>query len=335
MAATSDDSRGKRGKRGSRSREEEDDDDDFQQLGDDSSDEGGSGDESYEVQTLAEPEQIQVDLELFNMESDDYFTVKHFLTNYLDGRAWLASDVARHLSDEMGAYIGSTIRIDGGRDPYGFLTVWNLHCTAHLAATREAVSFILSKVTQGSHNQQLKHILGGSEHMALLLNERMVNVPGQIAPPLHLGFWEELEEAAEEEIKRGEAKPYFNIEYYLLMTSIFEETSGDIPAHRSKKKGKPDDDIQYFKPEEEVYVRNSRFAFSYPLPKGKHGRWTIGGDVKERRLIVLIHKSAVPKIIEEMKEFARDPDFYRTRGAALDTTDPFVNPCAEESRDDE
>ena len=296
---------------------------------DDDNDDEFEPEDDWQVQVLDNPEQIQVDLELFNLEADDYFSVKHFLVPLLEGASWDASDMAQHIADHMSPKIGTTIRVDGGREPYGFLSVVNLHRTAHLPCTRQIVRFMLDKITNKSQNQQLRHILESKNALGLVLNERVVNVPGQIAPPLHLGFWEEVEEAAELEQNNGEA-PYFDFEYYIMITTVAESISDDSELPRGKKIRDASKQIDFLKPEDEVYTKNSTFAFSYPVTNTKHGKWTMGGTIKSRKVIILWHKSALPNIISQLSELSTNPSLFHPDSPPLAADDEFVNPLNDE-----
>lgn len=310
-------------------------------VDDDSDNVSGSGSEDdsdfekaedWEVDVVENPDTVQVDLELFNMEGDDYFAVKNFLVPLLDGLVWGASDIAHHLADDMSAHIGTTVRVDGGREPYGILTVLNLHRTAGMEATRQIVRFLLSRITHKAQKQQLKQLLESKSPLGLLLNERVINVPAQIAPPLHMGFWEELEEAAQLEVANGSRALYFDFEHYVMITTVLEVIAGDAPGPRGKQSRGADRSIEYLKPEDEVYCRNSTFAFSYPVTGTKHGRWTMGGTVRERKVIVLWHKSAIPNILAQLSQLASNPDLYHSESPIITSDDgPFVNPLLEDS----
>jgi BCCIP len=290
--------------------------------------------ESYEVETLAPgEEEVQVDLALFNIGAQDFFSTKNFLNSYLDGTPWLATELADHVASNE--RIGTVIRVDDGDISYGFATVVNLHRCSTLQSVRELVKFVLEKLTDREQNATLRSLLADNKEkgsLGLLLNERVVNVPPPIAAPLLSSLVEEIEEAAEIEQSEGvgEAQRYFDMTHYLMMTTVYEASRADDGqggADQSKRR-RPVNALGYFKPEDEIFIDNALFAFSYPLRRNKHqaDRWTLGGSVNERRVIALLSADALPKCVAAIANLVPIPD-----GAIIDVDDPFASASSSSS----
>lgn len=65
---------------------------------------------------------------------------------------------------------------------------------------KDIKEFLLNKISDQSKRNELLKMLE-NEKVGLLLNERMVNIPPQISPPLHKGLFEELASARQKTVR--------------------------------------------------------------------------------------------------------------------------------------
>mmetsp|Transcript_1817 Transcript_1817/g.2603 ORF Transcript_1817/g.2603 Transcript_1817/m.2603 type:complete len:325 (+) Transcript_1817:65-1039(+) len=282
-------------------------------------DEQSSSDEDmYNVDQANSAFELNVSFEIHNVAKDDFFSIKHHLMNYLDGQAWLASELADYVSALTD--IGSTIRVEDNKEAFGFISVVNLFRASKLASVKQVVGFMLGKITDKTQHDRLATLLDykptqGKERnsIGLILNERMINIPPQLIPPLHTSFFEEIEEAYKEETTAGGSSssssaklPYFDFEYYLFMTTVYEESNTAKKSRDSKRtKHMSGEQIYYKKFEDEAYLEESEFAFSYPIVRENKtsARWSLAGQIAERRVIALVHHTKVPKILAKIQSY--------------------------------
>lgn len=94
--------------------------------------------------------------------------------------------------------LGSTVKVDGHEtDPYAFLTVMNMNFHKSHRAIKALREYFLTMTKQdAAFSSQLTKLLNadskGSD-VGLVLSERMINMPVQIAPPMYRMLNEEIE----------------------------------------------------------------------------------------------------------------------------------------------
>jgi protein BCP1 len=84
-------------------------------------------------------------------------------------------------------------------------------------------------------NQLLRNLLaeGSEHHLGYLVNERLINMPVQTAPPMYTMLQEEIQWALEDK------EPY-NFEYFFLVSKTYRETqlNPDLQEVRHGEGGK-------------------------------------------------------------------------------------------------
>lgn len=166
------------------------------------------------------------------------------------------------LADEVVAQdtIGSTVKVDGeGTDAYAFMTVLNAQRgNREGGALSEPVvglkRYLESQAKEGGMVQQ---VLRGADHVGVVLAERLINVPSEVAPPMYGMLVDEIEAAVEDK------EPY-DFEYYLVVSRGYREVESRLDreeqgpkSKKSKGKGKASGEVFYFHPEDEVLKRFS------------------------------------------------------------------------------
>ncbi|KAK7956620.1 uncharacterized protein PG986_005842 [Apiospora aurea] len=84
------------------------------------------------------------------------------------------------------------------------------------------------------------------KHVGLVLSERLINMPSEIAPPMYSMLIDEIEAAVEDK------EPY-EFSHYLVLSKTYQEVESTLDVEeRKKKKGKQEPATFYFHPEDEV-----------------------------------------------------------------------------------
>lgn len=178
--------------------------------------------------------------------------------------------------------IGSTVKVDGeGTDAYAFMTALNLHRgnvdtkvggegkgkglglgNGEVEDVGEAVKglrgYLAGQAKEGGKIQQVLNgggKLGGD--VGVVLAERLINVPSEVAPPMYGMLVDELEAAVEDH------EPY-DFAYYLVVSKGYREVESRLDREeqgpktkKSKGKAKASGELFYFHPEDEVLKRFS------------------------------------------------------------------------------
>ncbi|KAF7946060.1 uncharacterized protein EAE97_005098 [Botrytis byssoidea] len=203
---------------------------------------------------------LNVDFEWFNFREIDFHGVKSLIRQLFDVDSQLLD--LSGLADEVVAQdtIGSTVKVDGeGTDAYAFMTVLNVQRGNREGgvlseAVRGLKGYLESQVKEGGKIQQ---VLKGSEDVGVVLAERLINVPSEVAPPMYGMLVDEIEAAVEDK------EPYA-FEYYLVVSRGYREVESRLDreeqgpkSKKSKGKGKASAEVFYFHPEDEVLKRFS------------------------------------------------------------------------------
>ncbi|PIK58574.1 putative BRCA2 and CDKN1A-interacting protein [Apostichopus japonicus] len=96
--------------------------------------------------------------------------------------------------------------------------------------------------------------------VGLLISERFLNIPPQLAPPLHLSLHKDLTRAKSKDEK-------WNFEYLVLMCKCYE-TMGQAKKKKKKKDSKLDQEIKSFffaNAEDEIFQKESILSFKYSI----------------------------------------------------------------------
>ncbi|ESZ95923.1 hypothetical protein SBOR_3736 [Sclerotinia borealis F-4128] len=211
---------------------------------------------------------LNVDFEWFNFREIDFHGVKSLIRQLfdVDGQlldlSGLADEVVRQ------GTVGSTVKIDGvGTDAYAFMTVVNLHQgngegKGEKKDVGEAVKglrgYLAGQAKDGGKIHQVVNgggKLGGD--VGVVLAERLINVPSEVAPPMYGMLVDEVEAAVED------GEPY-DFAYYLVVSKGYREVESRLDreeqgpkSKKSKGKGKASGELFYFHPEDEVLKRYS------------------------------------------------------------------------------
>ena len=196
---------------------------------------------------------VNVDFEWFDLDAEvDFHGLKSLLRQLLDVDSQLVDLSA--LSDLILTQswpMGSTVKVDGKEtDPYAILTMLSLHQFKDNAAVQQLVKYLIEKAQSNESLAQLASILSSPDsRVALLISERLINVPSEIVPPLYKMFVEELPEALADD------QPY-NFSHYLVLSKTYQEITSTLDqedAPRSKKnKAAKSKETFYFHPEDEA-----------------------------------------------------------------------------------
>eukprot|EP00005_Dracoamoeba_jomungandri_P008875 CAMPEP_0174277000 /NCGR_PEP_ID=MMETSP0439-20130205/60691_1 /TAXON_ID=0 /ORGANISM="Stereomyxa ramosa, Strain Chinc5" /LENGTH=306 /DNA_ID=CAMNT_0015369281 /DNA_START=1 /DNA_END=921 /DNA_ORIENTATION=- len=258
----------------------------------DDSMEQSSDDEEHKV----DGGEIQVEFQFSDIEESDYHVVKRFLEKYLE-TFWNSGELADLIVNQT--MVGTAIKVEGNEESFGFITVVNLHEHQDLQSVKKIMEYLLSKAPTNNVRNQLHDLFKDTtQPLGLILSERMLNIPPQLAPHLHGNLFQELIDAAHDAEAEGRSGDEFKFQNFLMLTNVLTPADkGSQPQKRSKT------GMEYFycKPEDEVYEKHSSLHFKFPvLHNGFTSKWTLEGMMEESKVLLIIPQHKIKTILQEI-----------------------------------
>jgi protein BCP1 len=206
---------------------------------------------------------VNIDFEWFNFnEKIDFHGTKSLIRQLFDVDAILF-DVSA-LADLILSQptVGSTVKTDGEEsDPFAFLTALNVQEHRQKKPMAQLIEYLSEKAKASPALAPVPELLGSGKHVALLLSERLINMPSEVAPPLYSMLVDEIEAAVEDK------EPY-EFTHYLIVSKTYHEIESTLNVEeRKKKKGKQEAPLYYFHPEDEVLQKHAAAFGSFPFTK--------------------------------------------------------------------
>lgn len=218
---------------------------------------------------------LDVDFEFFDPQTAfDFHGIKTLLQQLFDVDSTIFN--LSELTDLILSQplLGSTVKVDGNEtDAYAFLSVVNLELHAEKPFIGKVIEYLRSKANSTPNLAPLADLLSRTPipPIGLILTERLINVPTEVAPPMYKMLLEEIQWAIDEK------EPY-NFTHYLILSKTYTEVASklDVEDDRPKKKTKASkggkDDVFYFHPEDEVFARSAlctgSFSYSTKVDEG-------------------------------------------------------------------
>lgn len=195
---------------------------------------------------------VEVSFTCYNTDKKDFHAIKQFLQISLGtGVIPLCGGSAPHrvdtqrlaeiVVDLLGEYVGTTAKSAEEDDPLAAITLIPLKLEGRLeGATEEMqscldelVGTLMSTIRQAGpslgkkERSRLLSVLEGYEQVALVLLERFMNLPAEMAAPLYQQLVDDLPAAAEESVA-------FAPEHVLVLAPIYREVISQLDQEAGK-----------------------------------------------------------------------------------------------------
>lgn len=210
--------------------------------------------------------------------------------------------------------LGSTVKCDGNEsDPYAFLTVLNLHQHRETPVIRQLSEYLIlkSRASDGTALRQLGTLLAPTSdaQVGLILQERFINMPHQVVPPMYNMLLEEMTWAVDDK------EPY-RFTHYLIVSKTYTEVESLLDAQEDRpgkklKQGaaaKPAERF-YFHPEDEVWQKHAldvhAFGYSTQADEGAADAKRAFQDagIMPQGHLVLMDKAGFENAVKDVNEF--------------------------------
>ncbi|XP_054898575.1 protein BCCIP homolog [Poeciliopsis prolifica] len=277
-----------------------------------SSDENPDDDDDESAEDVSDEEineEVLVDFEAHAISSNDFNGVKKLLKQLFLKAHVDVSEMTDIIIQQN--HVGSVIKQaevpedsddDDPDEVFGFITMLNLTERKGVKCVEDVKELIVDQCAKNaphSVTEQLEKILSDtSKPVGLLLSERFINVPPQIALPLHKQLQEEMAEA------QRTNKPSGRCHYCLMISKTCKEATKSIPARGAP----PKEEYMFVNAEEEFFHEQAIIKFHYSVQEDADsclsGRWSFDDvPMKPFRTVMVIPMDRMPAVMEKLKEY--------------------------------
>ncbi|KAG1668072.1 hypothetical protein FOA52_010482 [Chlamydomonas sp. UWO 241] len=174
-------------------------DDDDDSLPDESADEEDGDVDEDGVPTTAK--EIVVNFNFRSPEEIDFLGLRSLLGSYHDGGTYDVSGLVNAVLEQD--HVGSVVKAAEGDDPIAVFTVLNTLTHKDQDWLKQTAEWLAAHCKDADAKRKLAAALA-APGTGLLLNERLINCPPKIAPPLMQFLFSEVAEAAAEKGPDGD-----------------------------------------------------------------------------------------------------------------------------------
>lgn len=187
-------------------------------------------------------------------------------------------------------YVSTVVKASEDDDPIAIMTVLNTSQHSKLECMAAVRGYILGKCKEGATKEKLQRAWDAKD-TGLIINERLINCPPKLAPPMMQSLVTEIEAAAEEEAE-------FRFKQYLVFSRVYSDLAagsadndaaagpssskagGSVRRNNGEKRAKlaaaptaAAAAVVYVRPEDEFLHQHSDWSFTFPIenrPVGKN-----------------------------------------------------------------
>ncbi|GBF97124.1 hypothetical protein Rsub_10135 [Raphidocelis subcapitata] len=285
--------------------------------GEDSSDDGSSAPEvsdddeaqSEDDEDGAAFDEVNVDFQFFDPKEIDFHGLKALLHTYLDGGVYDGSGLAEAIIAQSS--VGTVVKTGEDDDPIAVMTALNTRSHGAASFAKQVKEFLLGKAPDEAARKQFAEAWD-AEGTALMINERLINAPPQLAPPLMQALFDEIAWATEDEPSE-EARRAFKLKRFVLITRAYTDPTADgggggggggsagpsgSGGERKKKKAKAAAAplLVYVRPEDEFLHAQAAASFTWRV----EGRPVAKDELVPMRLALLFTSEAAARARREL-----------------------------------
>ena len=209
-----------------------------------------------------EEKELQVSFGIFDPRAQDESTIKAILnqgTPKYAAELWRVVPGLAHLTTIQSA-VGSTIRVTDGeekdQDVYGFATAISMAAHKDADFVKAAKALVLEKCPAAEKEDAERILSGGSFNVGWIVSERIVNIPHELARPLHRMLLDDVDWARKNPEECGHDEETFDFQYALLLCP-------SVQVSDDAGKGKKKKIAAFLRPEEEELVSLAEVTFSF------------------------------------------------------------------------
>ncbi|KAE8590318.1 hypothetical protein XENTR_v10018018 [Xenopus tropicalis] len=290
-----------------RNEEEEDD------MEGDNSDESDDieDDESEEEEEVNE--EVNIDFEAYTISDTDSEGIKKLLKQLFLKAHVNISELTDLLIQQN--HIGSAIKQAESQEDsdddddddvdhvFGFISLVNLTERKGTSCVEQIKELILTRCEENCEQSMVeqfdKVLNNNSKPVGFLLSERFINVPAQIALPMHQQLQKELADT------QRTNKPCGKCYYYLILSKTFVEAA---KTSKGRVGSQAKEELMFANAEDEFFYEKALLKFSYSVQEESDtqlgGRWSFSDvPMKPLRTVMLVPADRMNSIMDKFKEY--------------------------------
>ncbi|OCT69953.1 protein BCCIP homolog [Xenopus laevis] len=280
-------------------------------MEDDDSEESDDIEEDESEEEEEVNEEVNVDFEAYTMSDTDFEGIKKLLKQLFLKAHVNISELTDLLIQQN--HIGSAIKQAEGQedsdddddedDVFGFISLVNLNERKGTACVEQIKELILSRCEENCEQslvEQFDKVLNdNSKPVGFLLSERFINVPAQIALPMHQQLQKELADT------QRTNKPCEKCYYYLILSKTFMEAA---KTSKGRVGSQAKEELMFANAEDEFFYEKALLKFSYSVQEESDtqlgGRWSFSDvPMKPLRTAMLVPADRMNSIMDKFKEY--------------------------------
>jgi protein BCP1 len=243
-----------------------------------------------EEEEKGEPmEDVNIDLNFIDPNESYFHAVRYFLINLLDGETFNVGDLTDIIITQIqvGTLVVNEDDTPEDKNLLAFATLLPFALHSKRDSIKSVVNYCTAKATEklsAGDSKKFQDLLS-SKKIALLVNERLVNLPPDPVPALHKALKDDRAWALEQ------GNTAFNINYILYITKVAEE----IPESGPSLKRHTDEDLIYYKFEDEMLQEEAEYKILFNSKVGLQmagatnpTEYTMKSNLQYKKMILLI-----------------------------------------------
>ncbi|KAG2422485.1 hypothetical protein HYH02_015435 [Chlamydomonas schloesseri] len=183
--------------------------------------------------------EIDCAFEFFDPQDRDFHGLRALLGTYLDGAAFDLSGLCECVIAQSA--VGTVVKSAEDDDPFALLTAFNTARGAAAGATwlAELKAYLTTSCPEPALREKLEKAWSGPG-TGLLVSERLINCPPQLAPPLLHFLMEEIEGAATDPAYPEAERSEFAFTRYLHFTRVYSDPQEEEGEEEDGEEGEGD-----------------------------------------------------------------------------------------------
>uniref|UniRef100_A0A8B9IF49 Protein BCCIP homolog n=1 Tax=Anser cygnoides TaxID=8845 RepID=A0A8B9IF49_ANSCY len=259
--------------------------------------------------------EVNIEFEAHSISDNDYSGIKKLLQQLFLKAPVNTAELTDILIQQN--HIGSIIKQaevqedssdedDDDDEVFGFISFLNLTERKGTQCTEQIKELILSRCEKNCEQhvvEQLDKLLkDDTKPVGFLLSERFINVPPQIALPMHQQLQKELTEA------QRTNKPCGKCHYYILISKTFTEAAKSNSKKREGKRNQQKEELMFANAEEEFFYEKALLKFNYSVQEESDtclgGRWSFDDvPMKPLRTVMVVPADGISAIMDKLKDY--------------------------------
>eukprot|EP00826_Nyctotherus_ovalis_P023854 TRINITY_DN1835_c0_g1_i2.p1 TRINITY_DN1835_c0_g1~~TRINITY_DN1835_c0_g1_i2.p1 ORF type:complete len:290 (+),score=89.58 TRINITY_DN1835_c0_g1_i2:179-1048(+) len=234
-------------------------------------------------------EDVNVELNFIDPNESYFHAVRYFLINLLDGETFNVGDLADAIITQVqvGTLIVNEDDTPEDRNVLAFATLLPFELHGKRDSMKSILKYCIGKaasILSPADSKRFQDILSGKK-VALLMNERLVNLPPDPVPALHKALKDDRAWALEQ------GSTAYNADYVLYITKVAEE----VPEKGAVSKRHTEQELIYYKFEDEMLQEEAEYKILFNSKVGLQmagatnpTEYTMKSNLQYKKMILLI-----------------------------------------------